>query len=373
MTLDVSAVPSKPVGAGRYTFELARELSLRDDMRPICIARRSDELRWEALRGNARVTAVAPEKRPLRLAWEQLRLPAVLQSIGPHVHHGPHYTLPQRSRIPKVVTIHDMTFFDHPEWHEKSKVIFFRRSIEASVKRAQELIAVSNDTAGRLQDRFGIANVTVIPHGVDHRRFRPAASSADMQADRVVLESAGITGAFVAFVGTLEPRKDVPSLVRAFDRIAGSHPQLRLVLVGRPGWGVGAVTDAIGSARHKDRIVRPGFISDRAIPALLRQARAVVYPSLTEGFGLPALEALACGAPLVTTTGSAIEEVVDDAALLVDAGDVAAIAQSLEKALTDEEERTRLRRRGPQVAAAFTWSGCAADHVEVYRRAAMES
>jgi glycosyltransferase involved in cell wall biosynthesis len=367
VSLDVSAVPARPAGAGRYIAELVRHLGIRDDLDLTLLARGGDGRRWQDLPGHAHVRAVAPNSRPLRLAWEQVGLPSILRRIGPQVHHGPHYTMPRLGSTPVVVTIHDKTFFDHPEWHERSKVVLFRRAIALATRRAAALVCVSHYTATRLRERFGELTVTVIPHGVDHARFHPEPEAADQE----VLNRLGVPADFVAFVGTLEPRKDVPSLVRAFDEVAGSHPEVQLVLAGQTGWGVDTLERAIAASRHRDRIVRTGFIPDAAVPALLRRARAVVYPSLAEGFGLPALEALACGAPLVTTTGSAMEEVVDQVAALVPPGDVGALAASLVELLDPNSPRSRcFRQAGPKVAARYTWEASAEAHVELYQRVA---
>ncbi len=368
VSIDVTAVPMQLTGAGRYTYELANALSLRGDMRPLLIARKDDEMRWEELPGSARVTAVAPSRRPLRLAWEQTRLPGLLTSLSPDLHHGPHYTIPERSRLPKVTTIHDMTFFDHPEWHEKSKVAFFRRAITNATKKADGLIAVSQYTADRLQDRFGSLDVTVIPHGVDHNRFKPTSSEQQSVEDRALLNREGVSGKFIAFVGTLEPRKDVPSLIKAFDRLADSDGELQLVLAGRDGWGLNPIESALSDSPHRDRIVRVGYLDDQVVPALYRTAAAVCYPSIVEGFGLPALEALACGAALVSTKGSAIEEVVENGALLVKPGNVKGMSEALHDAIYDRELNARLRERGPVVASRFTWKASAEGHVQYYRK-----
>ena len=368
VSVDVSAVPAQPVGAGRYTVELVRALAGRDDVLLTLIARTDDGERW-ALAGD--VVASVPISRPLRLAWEQAAMPRLLARIGVGVHHGPHYTMPERARIPTVVTIHDLTFFDHPEWHERTKVPLFRRAIATAARRAAALVCVSATTSRRLDAVRPPARgvrVEVIPHGVDHSQFRPAerGSALDIQ-DRALLGNAGIESPFVAFVGTIEPRKDVPSLIAAFDRIAEARSDLRLVLVGRDGWGAAAVGEAIAASPHRHRILRPGYLPDPAIPALLRCAAAVAYPSLEEGFGLPALEALACAAPLVTTSGSAMDEVVGDAALLVRPGNVSGLADAIVSLLDHPEG---WRQAGPARAAAFTWEACAAAHAALYREVA---
>ncbi|HLH28787.1 MAG TPA: glycosyltransferase, partial [Acidimicrobiales bacterium] len=145
---------------------------------------------------------------------------------------------------------------------------------------------------------------------------------------------------------------------------------LHLVLAGGDGWGVDAVDAAIAAARHRDRIIRAGYVADDAVPALLRRAAAVAYPAEEEGFGLPALEALACEAPLVTTKGSAMEEVVGDAALLVAPGDVEALAGALDMLVTGDARLDGRRALGRAIAARHTWDACAAGHLEVYRAAA---
>lgn len=364
--LDVSAVPPRPVGAGVYTVALARGLAAHPDVELHLLARNDDD-RWSALAPGSAVHADAPGPRPARLAWEQLRAPALASRLGLDVWHGPHYTMPLRLAVPAVVTIHDLTFFDHPEWHERSKVFYFRRMIRASAARARVLVAVSGYTADRLHEVAPPrGEVRVVHHGVDHDRFHPVEDAA---ADLALLAPHGIAPPYLAFAGTLEPRKDVPTLVAAFARLAPSRPDLRLVLAGGDGWGVQAVRESIASSGVATRILRPGYLVNEAIPAFFRRAEAVAYPSLVEGFGLPALEALACGAPLVTTAGSAIEEVVGDAALLVPPGDVAALADRLGRILDDPEEAARRRAAGPAHVEKFTWEASVDAHVDAYRLA----
>jgi glycosyltransferase involved in cell wall biosynthesis len=377
LSLDVTAVPAAPAGAGRYTLELAGALARRPDVDLVLFARRGDAVRWRELAAadggdRPEVLAVAPRPRPLRLAWEQARLGALVRGSGVAVHHGPHYTMPERARRPVVVTVHDCTFFDHPEWHERSKVVLFRRAIRVAARRAAAVVCVSATTAERLAEVCPPTGpVVVAPHGVDHARFSPAESSPG--ADRSEVAAAGVDPdrPYVLFLGTVEPRKDVPTLVRAFARLGRSHPEAVLVLAGRPGWGTAAVDRAVVEAGLADRLVRTGYVADAAVPALLRAAAAVAYPSLEEGYGLPALEALACGAPLVTTEGTAMAELAGGAALLVAPGDEAALAGALEAVLSErggsaEAER---RRRGLAAAAGRTWEESAARHLDAYRLA----
>ena len=370
VSLDATAVPPRPAGAGRYVLDLAAALGRRDDLVLTLICRSGDERRWRFGSPHTLVLGRAPRQRPLRLAWEQVRFPEVLARLPVDVHHGPHYTMPERATLPRVVTVHDLSLVEHPGWHQPAKVRFFRRAIRMAAERADATIAVSAATAERLQTLFAPRGpVHVIPHGVDHARFHPL-DPADADGgvlDRAALRRIGATQPYVAFVGTLEPRKDVPTLVRAFDRLAAAVPGLTLVLAGGRGWGTRAVEAAVKTAIHGGRVRLAGYVSEEQKAALLRGAAAVAYPSLEEGFGLPALEALACGAPLVTTRGSAMEEVTGDAALLIPPGDAGALAEALEAAVSGGPEVERRRARGLEAAAGYTWEASAEAHTAVYR------
>lgn len=383
VSLDVSAIPSRPAGAGRYVVELVSALAKRDDVATTLLTRRADAARWQALAPSSRTVGVAPTSRPLRLAFEQMMLgPVVRRLASPavKVHHGPHYTLPYRlSGLPSVVTVHDMTFFDHPELHERAKVPFFRRAILRSARAANVVVCVSQTTADRFIELTSPkAKVVVVPHGVDHLRFRPAASAEEAAADRAAVAAlAGRSGThrdsgYLLYLGTIEPRKGVAELVHAFGEVASAEPDLELWLAGQDGWGAEPVTRAIAASGYPDRIRRFGYVEDAVVPALLRRARAVAYPSYEEGFGLPALEALACGVPLVTTSGTSMAEIAGTAAWTCAQKDREGLATALAEALGASAAEIALRKAdGLAQAARYSWDRVASEHVAAYQLAAI--
>ena len=370
VSYDATAVPPNPVGAGRYTIDLARALgsSQEADLDVWC---RSDdgERMVAATGGRGRFWPRAPGNRVARLAWEQLRLPGEIDRLGVDVHHAPHYTMPERAHVPVVVTVHDMTFIEHPEWHERGKVLFFRRALRVAARKAEVVVCVSHKTADRFSSLLHPrGEVVVVPHGVDTDRFHPA-RPGELRGDEAVLKGLGIERPYVVFVGTLEPRKAVPELVAAFAMVAETNSEISLVLAGGRGWGADAVDQAIARQRCARRIKTTGYVTDEEVAVLMRGALAVVYPAIEEGFGLPALEALASGTPLVTTSDSVMAEVAGSAALLVPAGRTRALAEAIEEAISGSRAMSQRVSEGLERALACTWEASAAGHLGAYRRA----
>ncbi|HUY07560.1 MAG TPA: glycosyltransferase family 1 protein [Acidimicrobiales bacterium] len=371
--LDVTAVPSDPVGAGRYSIEIARALADRSDVTTTLFSRRADRARWDRLRTHhlesLRIVANAPRSRPLRLVYAEFGLGREARRVQPEleVFHGPHYQMPRALLVPAVVTVHDLTFVEHPEWHERSKVALFRRAMKYSAAHAAVIICVSRHTAERFEEHFHpAAEVRVITHGVDHARFH---RGDDPVRDDGIIQTLGIHAPYLVHVGTLEPRKNIPNLIRAFDLIAARHRDLSLVLAGQLAWGRDELMRAIGESRYADRIIQLGYIRGAAVAPLLRRAVVVAYPSIEEGFGLPALEALACGAPLVTTERSVMAEIAGDAATYVEPDDVTALAEALLEIIAGGSTVNARRELGIMRAREFTWARSAELHVEAYRRA----
>jgi glycosyltransferase involved in cell wall biosynthesis len=232
-----------------------------------------------------------------------------------------------------------------------------------AVAAATRVICVSATTAADLADRLDVPpdRVDVTPLGTD---LRPAA--AEQVAG--LRGRLGLDGPYLLGLGTVEPRKDLPTLVRAFAALAADLPH-RLVLAGLAGWGAGELEAAVAASGVADRIVVPGYVPEADKAALFTGADVFAYPSRYEGFGLPVLEAMACGTPVVTTTGGSLPEIAGDAATLIDPGDDTALAAAVAKLATDPAARAAQRTRGLAQAAAFTWDRCAERTAASYSRA----
>lgn len=394
VVIDLSAVPPQPGGVGTYARELLRCLP-DAGIDPIAVSRVGDERKWDGAR---QVLRLAPAPRPLRLVWEQLRMvPAVrrtltdtglhkvLPTVLPTVLHSPHYTMPlhlgARWRPARVVTIHDLTFYTRPQDHTRSKRTVFRFAIERAVRDSDAIIAVSAATANHLERLLPVrSTLHVIPHGIDHERFTPCADTSEQASDRAILDVLGVPDQYLLHLGTIEPRKNIAGLVAAYAEVLRRwtrHDEPpALVLAGGAWPGVWeslrpAVAEICDRWRQA-RIVRTGPVEDDALAPLYRQAVAVLYPSFEEGFGLPILEALACGARVITSCDTVMHDIAGDVAIAVDSTDPTSIAQGIEVAIDEANgpRRDGLLDRsaaGVAVAAPYRWSQCARAHAEVYR------
>jgi len=366
VALDVSAVPPQVAGAGRYIVELARRLPERG-VATTLVTRRDDGERWATWAPDAGRASLVPSARVARLISEAYLLGESSTARDSDLWHAPHYTMPRRRARPCVVTIHDLTFFTNPEWHERSKVAFFRRAISYSTQHARVLICVSAFSARLLEEMFPAhAPIVVAPLGVELDAFQPDRSGDDELFERHALPR---EVPYVLFVGTVEPRKGLDVLLRAFDEIANDWGEVELWLAGQAGWDTGPIEAQIATHPHATRIRRLGFVNDALLPAMYRQARVVAYPSRGEGFGLPVLEAMACGAMVVTTAETVMAEVAGGAAALVPVGEASALAQALTEAMrAPDEERSARSARARARAEAFTWDACLDQHLVAYEQ-----
>jgi glycosyltransferase involved in cell wall biosynthesis len=304
-----------------------------------------------------------------RIVWEQTRLAAESRRLD--LLHGLAFASPLAAGCPTVVTVHDLSFLRFPAAFRPFQRLYLGLITRISTRRAARVIAVSESTRQDVIAFCGVPgqNVIVVPNGVTEA-FKPAdrGALAAFRAARKLPEH------FILFVGTLEPRKNLVRLIEAFDtwRAAAQRSATRpvkLVLAGGKGWYYETVFARVRELGLGDEVIFPGFVSPDELPCWYGAADLFVYPSLFEGFGLPVLEAMACGTPTITSTASSLPEVAGDAALLVDPEDTGALAEAIGRVLNDPSLGESLRGAGLRQAARFSWMRTAAETVQVYRSA----
>jgi len=365
--VDATAVPADRGGVGRYVDGLLAGLSTYGaDLAIVC--QRADVERYSRMAPEADVVAgpAAIAHRPARLAWEQTGLPLVAHEVNAQIVHSPHYTMPLRVGCPVVVTIHDATFFTQPDVHTAVKGTFFRSATRTAVRRASRVIVPSKATRDELVRVLDAdsTRIDVAYHGVDPDLFH-----VPTDADKArVAARLGLHSGYVAFLGQLEPRKNVPNLIRGWARaVHWRDDPPALVLAGGSGWDED-VDAAIAEVPAHLRVVRPGYLRFADLPGYLGGATVVAYPSHGEGFGLPVLEAMACGTPVLTTHRLSLPEVGGDAVAYTEPGPDE-IAAALSALLDDPERRQLLATAALSRAREFTWAASAEAHLAAYSRA----
>ncbi len=290
----------------------------------------------------------------LRLSWEMLRRPPDLLFVPAHV-------LPLARPRRTVVTIHDLGYLFFPQAHPPRRRLELHWSTAWNARRATRIIAVSRATRDDLIRHYHVPaeRIRVVHHGVEPR-FRPT-------ADPAALARYGLPDRYLLYLGTLQPRKNLERLLAAYARLPQDAPPL--VLAGARGWYFQRIAAAMAEHGLAGRVLLSGYIADPDVPAVLSAATALLYPSLYEGFGLPALEAMACGTPVVAANTSSLPEVVGEAGLLVDPLRVEEIAAAVRRLLADDGLRADLARRGRDRAGLFTWERCARETMAVLEEA----
>jgi glycosyltransferase involved in cell wall biosynthesis len=363
--IDISRIATMArTGTEQYTCEVLAAIARHDLTNTYTLYCQRLPTTLPPLGANMRVRCI-----PLPRLWTHVRLSVEVLRHAPDVLFIPAHVLPLGAplvrRMRTVVTIHDLGYLQYPEAHTTAQRLYLRLSTVWSARAASHLIAVSEATRNDLVRlaKVSPARVTVVHHGVADRFRQPV---VDLGRARKI---AGGSEPYFLYVGTVQPRKNLERVIEAFaDASAQLTDQGRtpvLVIAGKRGWLSEQIAQRAAALGIADRVRFVGYVADEDLPALYRASLAFVFPSLYEGFGMPVLEAMACGAPVLTSNSSSLPEVAGDAALLVDPHDTRAIAAGMVRLARDEVLRQELRQRGYRRAAQFTWDRCAEETLRV--------
>ncbi len=301
---------------------------------------------------------------PWRIPWIQLTAPRLLRRLAPDVAHFTNSICPLRSPVPTVLTLHDMSLELFPRLHPRRRRLT-RWLVRRCARRAQAIIAVSESSRRNICAILGVPSRRVmIVREAAAPAFRPI---RDLESLDRVRSRYNLPERFLLHVGTIEPRKNLVSLIRAFASVReGENSRLGLVLAGKWGWGIREVRETIETLGLESAVRLPGYVDFADLPGLYSLAEAALYPSLHEGFGLPVVEAMACGSPVITSANSSLIEVAGKAALMLEDPGPNAIAAALNRILSSQDLRDELAGRSIENARRFSWSKAAAQTHQVY-------
>jgi glycosyltransferase involved in cell wall biosynthesis len=362
IAFDCRTVTSPKTGDRTYALNLARALAAVDGENEYLLYTWEPTTLLDGL--GPRTAGVLLPASPL-WTWTPFVFPGDLRRRRADLAHV-QYITPPVAPCPLVTTIHDVAFRRFPHLFPLKHRLLLNWLVPLSARLAVAVITGSEATKRDLVELYDLPpeKIAVTPYAAD-AAYRPMDRE---QARELVARRLGVPAPYLLSVGVLQPRKNLPRLVRAYTRVAREIPH-RLVLVGKEGWAPDELRDAVAACPPGREPLFTGYVPDADLPALYAGADLFLYPSLYEGFGLPPLEAMACGAPVITSDTSSLPEVVGDAGVTVDPEDEEAIGEAIVRLLADRRRRADLRERGIRRAAGFTWERTARETVAVYERA----
>lgn len=342
------------VGSGTYAFELLKQFAKNRQHNFTVYLKEKPLADLPKETENFEYLVFGPKK-----LWTQFALPIKL-TFGPKIdvffstaHYGPRFT-----RIPYVVTIHDLSYLHFPQMFKKDDLLQLTTWSKYSIQGSTHIIAPSKMTKEDIVKNYKVpsSKITVTYEGYDKSRFKPQPEARI----NLVKKKYKIGGDYIIFVGTLQPRKNVERLIEAYSRL---KQNIKLVIAGKKGWLYESIFSKVKELNLGDNVIFTGYVFDDELPALIAGAKAYILPSLWEGFGIPVIEAQACGVPVVVSSTSSLPEIVGESGLLVDPESVDSIASGIKKAL--DETRINLVQKGFENVKQFSWETCAKETVKV--------
>lgn len=356
--LNASSLPERPAGAGVYALELARALAAHAGVEVTVAAPRP-------IAGieQVRVPAGGPA---LRFAWELRRLGEAAERAGADVYHGTHFYTPRRLDVPRVATIHDLTFYRMPKRYGSAHRKYYR-GIARTARWAERIIVPSRAVATDAVRCLGLApqRIRVIPEAP-----RPELRPAPIEAVAELRARLGLEQPYLLCLGTAEPGKRAVDAIRALPSVRERHPSAVLALAGNPGRLSKALSSEAARLGVAGAVKFLGYVPDEDLAALFTGAEALVFPSLFEGFGLPPLEAMACGTPVIAAQAPAMDDVLSGAAIFVPLRDPGAIAAAASELMANPARQADISEMSLRLAATYSWKRVAEETVAVYRELA---
>ncbi|HUV94138.1 MAG TPA: glycosyltransferase family 1 protein [Anaerolineae bacterium] len=367
VAIDYTSAIRQGGGIARYTRRLVGALAELDATSRYVLFSAGRDRTGKTWPPNFSLRSLPIKDRHLAMVWQRMCVPIPIELFTGwvHVFHSPDFVLPPVARARTVLTVHDLSFIRHPECFHKTMLAYAARAVPRSVARADVVLA---DSESARQDLLELLHVPqdrlFVVYPAVESRFNPQEDSGTIRA---VMRRYGIGCPFILGLGTLQPRKNFPRLIRAYDLLRREHniPH-QLVIAGGKGWLYDDIDETIDELGLHEHVLLPGFVADEDLPALYSAADVFAFPSLYEGFGIPVLEAMACGTPVVTTPVSSLPEAAGEAALFVSPKDIEGLADALWQLIDDSALRDELRGRGFQQAKRFTWAGAAKKVLRIY-------
>nr|WP_290668999.1 glycosyltransferase family 1 protein [Ardenticatena sp.] len=361
---DLTPLCGQPTGVGVYAAHVLAHIAPLLDEPIVSLAHRA--VQWPVGVPRPATHQMTPPFAMNKTLWMQLCLPWQLHRAGVQLCHFTNSVAPLLSPVPLVVTLHDASLWLYPDYHYSRRLLTMRPLIPAVVRRARMVVTVSHQASRDLMRVLGLPREKIrVIYEAPSPFFRPLAPGAWMAGVR---ERYRLPERFVLYVGTLEPRKNLVRLVRAVARLnQEAGVACGVVLVGPRGWKDEAILAAVAEARRATTVCLLGYVPLEDVRALYNLAAVFAFPSLYEGFGLPVLEAMACGTPVITSRGGALEEVAGDAAMLVNPTDETEMVSALASVLCNDDLAMRLRAAGLARAAQFDWRRTAQETIALYR------